>query len=149
MSAQPIPETRPAFAGHGAGSSGVSYLALHPMGFSVPRRLRFARCALTAPFHHHPGSRRGCLFSVALSVRSFCLLPACIVPALGQRLRGIAPCGVRTFLSRLAPEAILCPSKTKTIILSRPLKIKDKAAMLLKRIDLNPDFLISFRMNLG
>ena len=41
------------FRGTGAGRSGVSYLALHPMGFSVPRRLRFARCALTAPFHHH------------------------------------------------------------------------------------------------
>ena len=35
----------------GAGRSSVSYLALHPMGFSVPRCLRFARCALTAPFH--------------------------------------------------------------------------------------------------
>ena len=32
----------------------VPYLALHPMGFSVPRRLRFARCALTAPFHPYP-----------------------------------------------------------------------------------------------
>ena len=53
MSAQPIPETCFAFAKHGAGSSRVSYLALHPMGFSVPRCLRFARCALTAPFHHH------------------------------------------------------------------------------------------------
>jgi len=37
--------------GTGAGRSGIPYLALHPMGFSVPRRLRFARCALTAPFH--------------------------------------------------------------------------------------------------
>jgi hypothetical protein len=27
-------------------------------------------------------------------------------------LRGIAPCGVRTFLYRLTPEAILRPSKT-------------------------------------
>jgi hypothetical protein len=39
------------FRGTGAGRSGIPYLALHPMGFSVPRRLRFARCALTAPFH--------------------------------------------------------------------------------------------------
>ena len=29
-------------------------------------------------------------------------------------LRGIAPCGVRTFLPRLAPGAILHPSKTST-----------------------------------
>ena len=41
------------FRGTGAGRSRVPYLALHPMGFSVPRRLRFERCALTAPFHHH------------------------------------------------------------------------------------------------
>ena len=32
----------------------VPYLALHPMGFSVPRRLRFARWALTPPFHPYP-----------------------------------------------------------------------------------------------
>ncbi len=31
----------------------------------------------------------------------------------GYRLRGIAPCGVRTFLPRLAPEAVLRPSKIK------------------------------------
>jgi len=54
LSQRPIPETRFTFAKHGAGRSGVSYLALHPMGFSVPRRLRFARCALTAPFHPYP-----------------------------------------------------------------------------------------------
>jgi hypothetical protein len=30
-----------------------------------------------------------------------------------QKLRGVAPCGVRTFLPRLAPEAILRPSKTE------------------------------------
>ena len=34
----------------------------------------------------------------------------------GPGLRGIAPFGVRTFLSRLAPEAILRPSKTNEII---------------------------------
>jgi hypothetical protein len=51
LSWQPIPETCFAFTKRGAGSSSVSYLALHPMGFSVPRRLRSARCALTAPFH--------------------------------------------------------------------------------------------------
>ena len=51
LSGQPIPGIRLAFAKPGAGRSGIPYLALHPMGFSVPRRLRFARCALTAPFH--------------------------------------------------------------------------------------------------
>ncbi len=38
-------------AKHGAGSSRVPYLALHPMGFSVPPRLRLERWALTPPFH--------------------------------------------------------------------------------------------------
>ena len=54
LSQQPVPETRFAFAEPGAGRSGVSYLALHPMGFSVPPRLRLERCALTAPFHPYP-----------------------------------------------------------------------------------------------
>jgi hypothetical protein len=39
------------FRGTGAGRSRIPYLALHPMGFSVPRRLRFARWSLTPPFH--------------------------------------------------------------------------------------------------
>ena len=51
LSERPIPETCFAFTKRGAGRSSVSYLALHPMGFSVPRRLRFARWALTPPFH--------------------------------------------------------------------------------------------------
>jgi len=42
-----------AFAELERAAPGIPYLALHPTGFSVPRRLRFARCALTAPFHHH------------------------------------------------------------------------------------------------
>ena len=40
-----------AFTERGTSRSSVSYLALHPMGFSVPRRLRFARWSLTPPFH--------------------------------------------------------------------------------------------------
>ena len=51
LSVQPIPGIRFAFAKPGAGRSGIPYLALHPMGFSVPSRLRGTRCALTAPFH--------------------------------------------------------------------------------------------------
>src|SRR4051812_7920539 len=67
------------FREHAAGRCAVPYLALHPMGFAVPRRLRFERCALTAPFHPYPHrslsrfplsatSAAGGLFSVALSV---------------------------------------------------------------------------------
>jgi len=39
---------------HGAGRSKVPYLALHPMGFSVPASLRSQRWALTPPFHPYP-----------------------------------------------------------------------------------------------
>jgi len=107
-----IPETCFTCAKRGAGRSWVSYLALHPMGFSVPRRLRFARCALAAPFHHH---RR-------LAPEAVCFLWHCpskrletfrlrVSPAKPE-LRSIAPGGVRTFLPRLAPGAILHPPKT-------------------------------------
>ena len=43
---KPVPRTE-----RGAGSSSVSYLALHPMGFSVPPRLLLERWAFTPPFH--------------------------------------------------------------------------------------------------
>ena len=54
LSQQPIPGIRCTFAQLGAGRSRIPYLALHRTGFSVPRCLRFARCALTAPFHPYP-----------------------------------------------------------------------------------------------
>ena len=52
------------------------------------------------------------MFSVALSVEKSLDLPPASIPTALARLRGIAPFGVRTFLFRLAPEAILRPSKT-------------------------------------
>ena len=112
MSQQPVPETRPACARLGAGRSVVSYLALLPMGFSLPPRLLSERWALTPPFHP---CRRHTEFTAAVyflwhypskSLTTF--LPR--VSARGQ-LRGIAPYGVRTFLPGFAPEAILRPSK--------------------------------------
>src|ERR1035441_7705793 len=118
LSVQPIPGIRFAFAKPGAGRSGIPYLALHPMGFSVPRRLRFARCALTAPFH--PCRRRlrntgGLIFCGTFRRKAF-QLSARVYLRSKPGLRGIAPCGVRTFLPRLAPGAILRPSKTTEII---------------------------------
>ena len=50
-----------------------SYSVLLPVGFAMPPTLPSARCALTAPFHPYRGSyatRRGGLFSVALSLGS-------------------------------------------------------------------------------
>ena len=95
MSQRPVPETGPAFAGREAGHLAVSYLALHPMGFSVPRRLRSGRWALTPPFHPYPfeisnfnlKSQSGGLFSVALSVTGDLGLP---VPARAPARVGVA-----------------------------------------------------------
>jgi hypothetical protein len=100
LSKRPIPETRSAFAKLGAGRSGVSYLALHPMGFSVPRRLRFARCALTAPFHPYLRLLRnagGLIFCGTLRRKVF-QLSARVYLQSKLKLRGITPGGVRTFL---------------------------------------------------
>jgi hypothetical protein len=102
--------------GRGAGSSPVSYLALHPMGFSVPPGLLPKRWAITPPFHPYPAI-------LQQNVRAVCFLwhsPSkgryAFRPRVSRRtagLRGIAPCGVRTFLPRPAsgPGAILRPSK--------------------------------------
>lgn len=114
MSEQPVPGTHSVETETEAGRFVVPYLALLPMGFSVPRRLLDGRWALTPPFHpyRYDRSRSGGLFSVALSVGWPFGFSARVYPnphRLG--LRGIAPCGVRTFLPRLAPEAILHPSK--------------------------------------
>ena len=49
---------RRSYSGRGASRSGVPYLALHPMGFSVPPRLRLERWALAPPFHPCPDSLR-------------------------------------------------------------------------------------------
>ncbi len=72
MSQQPVPGTR-TNSGHGAGSSVVPYLALHPMGFSVPPRLRLERWALTPPFHPYPA----CNFKIEISGLAVCFLWHC------------------------------------------------------------------------
>src|ERR1700722_7737375 len=108
---KPVPQ-----AEHGAGSSSVSYLALHPMGFSVPPRLLLERWAFTPPFHPYRWQASGGLSFCGSVRRKFLSFLPRVSPARRQRLRGIAPCGVRTFLPRLAPEAILRPSKiTETL----------------------------------
>ena len=91
------------------------------MGFSVPRRLRFARWSLTPPFHPYRRLLRnagGLIFCGTVRRKAFQLsarvypMKSQISNLKSQKLRGIAPFGVRTFLPRLAPEAILRPSKT-------------------------------------
>ena len=107
------------FRSAGAGSAWVPYLALLPGRFSVPRRLRFGRWALTPPFHPDPGLSDGavCFLWHCLSPETFVSsarghagLPGFAPGAAG--FLGPAPWGVRTFLQWLAPPAIPHPSKT-------------------------------------
>jgi hypothetical protein len=119
LSQQPVPGTHPALskaaavqrsttlerAGNGAGRSEVPYLALHPMGFSVPPRLRSERWALTPPFHLDPrscchGRRQSVFCGTIRRDASQRRLPRVSSPTENRsgRLRGTAPFGVRTFL---------------------------------------------------
>ena len=72
-----------AFAALERAAPGIPYLVLHPMGFSVPCRLRSRGALLphlfTITTPRLAGTQAGCLFSVALSVRKpHGILPACI-----------------------------------------------------------------------
>src|SRR5262249_45763416 len=115
---EPVPQ-----CGTETGRFRVPYLALHPTGFSVPPRLRLERWALTPPFHPYrrikdSESTAAYFLWPPPSGRLTASPPACILLydlRQANRLRGIAPYGVRTFLSHLpktAIEAILRPSKT-------------------------------------
>ena len=94
---------RPALleAGTGAGRSKVSYLALLPVGFSVPRGLLRERWALTPPFHpdRPPVTRRSavCFLWHYPSPDHYFGLPR-VSAACRQQLRGTTPIEVRTFL---------------------------------------------------
>ena len=103
FSERPYPGSAPGWRRAARATLWIPYLALHPMGFSVPRRLRAGRWALTPPFHPCQPSRRtaGGLFSVALSVgRASRPGRPRVLPGRSPGLRGIAPCGARTFLPR-------------------------------------------------
>ena len=78
LSEQPYPKLV-CFRKRGAGRSSVSYLALHPMGFSVPPCLRSARWSLTPPFHPCLTSARRFHFLWHCPSKRFCVLPACIL----------------------------------------------------------------------
>ena len=84
------------------------------MGFSVPARLLEQRWAFTPPFHPclRTEARRRFIFCGTFRQSRFSRT-ARTYPVGKDRLRGIAPFGVRTFLLGLAPEAILHPSKTE------------------------------------
>ena len=105
LSAQPIPETRSAFAETGAGSSGGFLFGLAPDGVFRAASLTLRAVRSYRTFSPSPPVRAGgCLFSVALSVGG--LSPARMYrPGFyAKTLRGIAPFGVRTFLPVLRKE---------------------------------------------
>ena len=64
------------------------YLVLLPVGLAVPSALPKTRCALTAPFHHHPSEDGQTVLCGA-------------IPGVASAGRYPAPCfrGARTFLS--------------------------------------------------
>jgi len=74
----------------GADDPRLPYLALLRMGFTLPFPSSGKRCALTAPFHHHPRPDRGlsALCGTFPRVTAAGRYPACCPP------------GVRTFLRR-------------------------------------------------
>ena len=114
----PYPEpVRPACARRpAAGRRAVPYLALHPMGFAVPRRLRFARCALTAPFHPYrrpteAGRRRYVLCGTFRRKASPLFLPR-VSPAKPE-LRGIAPSWCSDFPPSACAKSDSPPSQNR------------------------------------
>ena len=58
-----------------AGSSEVPYLALHPMGFTVPRGLLLERWALTPPFHPYQAEARRSVFCCTGRQYDFASIP--------------------------------------------------------------------------
>ncbi len=64
----------------------VPYLALHPMGFSVPRALRIERWALTPPFHPCRTEARRFVFCGTVRRRAFRLF----LPRVSPPKRGYA-----------------------------------------------------------
>jgi hypothetical protein len=88
-----------------------SYAVLLPAGFTMPRPLPAARCALTAPFHPYRRTGRtrviGGLFSVALSLGSR-------PPAVNRRRSSMEP-----GLSSLLPPGILGKKSSHPVIWPR------------------------------
>ena len=80
-------------------------MVLLRVGFTLPRSLLAARCALTAPFHPYL-KRRSDLPRQINDLRRYILCCTCRPAALkrpSRTLSGTLPCGVRTFLPRPTP----------------------------------------------
>ena len=124
MSQQPIPETCPA-SGTRSGQLLGFLFGLAPDGVFRASAITLGAVGFYPAFSPLPAteSAGGLIFCGTIRRKFLSFLPR-VSPARRQRLRGIAPCGVRTFLPRLAPKAILRPSKIKEKLQQKPLKGK-------------------------
>lgn len=102
---QPTRNWRP--CGHRRGPRLVPYLALLPVGFTVPSLLPGTRGSLTPPFHPYLGPR---------GPSAVCSLLHFPSPCDARSLAGTVPSGARTFLGRAtahergrAPGRRVCP----------------------------------------
>ncbi len=84
-----------------------SYLVLLQVGFTLPRVLPRARCALTAPFHPYP-QPGGARVRRADKHRAVYFLWHFPSAHAAQALPGTLPCGARTFLPTPVCEATPC-----------------------------------------
>jgi len=99
LSARPEPGTRSALAELKRATSNVPYLALHPMGFAVPRRLReravgsyptFSPLPVRRPDRDRPGCAQAvCFLWHCPSGRLTASPPACIPRCTPARVQGV------------------------------------------------------------
>src|SRR5712664_2652150 len=91
-----------------------AYLVLLRVGFTVPRPLLNARCALTAPFHPYPEPLSDLPRQITNSGRYIlcCTGRPAALTRPSRTLSGTLPCGVRTFLPRLTPFGLSLRVKT-------------------------------------
>ena len=82
-----------------------AYLVLLRVGFTLPRSLLPARCALTAPFHPYPKPRADLPKQITNLGRYVlcCTSRPAALKRPSRTLSGTLPCGVRTFLPRSTP----------------------------------------------
>ena len=130
MSEQPIPETCSA-SGTRSGQLPGFLFGLAPDGVFRASAITLGAVGSYPAFSPLPGPpRRSGRFKFLrhFPSKGISAFPPRVSPALRQRLRGIAPSGVRTFLPRLAPEAILRPSKIEdNLPVGRPVGKRRKA----------------------
>jgi len=111
LSEQPIPETCPANGTRSGPLLGFLF-GLAPDGVFRASAIALGAVGFYPAFSPLPAAETaGGLSFCGTFRRKVSQLFSRVYPRPAARLRGIAPCGVRTFLPRLAPEAILRPSK--------------------------------------